>query len=247
MSKVFFAGDCHGNVSYLKDCVEKAAEAGAEVVLQVGDFAENYTAHITKGVEKLLVAKKLTLMFACGNHEDFGTLRSLPTMAGRTGIKMLSPHILYGSRGGVHTLSDGTRVVFAGGAISVDRELRKSGARRGKWWPEEVISEGDVQQCLAAGTADIVVSHDSPSEATLPDVVYRNVLERGLRQDCEDNRVQLQRIVDGLQPKLLVHGHYHHYYEDTLDDTSTRVVGLSKEFRPGATLVVDTADLNLAE
>lgn len=45
-----------------------------------------------------------------------------------------------------------------------------------------------------------------------------------LLHECYMSRMRVREVVDAVQPQLLVHGHYHHRYDDQLGDT--RIIGL---------------------
>lgn len=240
--RLLFAGDIHGSGRWARHVVAAAMAGGADVIVQAGDFG--YWEHEARGVAFLdlldaqLAAADLHLVFVDGNHENHTLLRSRyrPSPDGFVEVR---PRVVYAPRGTRWTWR-GVRFLAAGGAVSVDREWREPGE---SWWEEEALTEADVRRCIAGGRADVVVSHDSPAgvDAMGPETCG----DKDADPASWRNRLRLRRIVDAVQPRLLVHGHYHHPKESDLElaGHTVRVVGLGRDGDPGALRLVDLDDL----
>jgi uncharacterized protein YlxW (UPF0749 family) len=96
-------------------------------------------------------------------------------------------------------LDDGRRVLFMGGAQSIDRYRRYEGW---DWFPEEIICEQELSY-LPEGKVDIVVSHTCPLEFPMENFCR-------LRSPAIDpSRQYLSRILNKYQPAQWYFGHWH--------------------------------------
>jgi hypothetical protein len=137
-----------------------------------------------------------TLVFWCdGNHEDHQEL-------GLRKTDELWPGVHYMPRGSLLDLPDGRRVMFMGGADSIDKESRTIGI---DWFPEEIIRDSDIRNLNYEGPVDIVVSHTCPREF---DIGIGTKEEHYIR-DC--SRMALSYILHHYHPPLWYFGHWHYY------------------------------------
>ena len=140
--------------------------------------------------------KEDTLIFwADGNHEDHQEL-------GLRDTDELWPQVHYMPRGSLLRLPDGRIVMFMGGALSVDKNMRTCGV---DWFPEEVISDRDVRSLSYEGPIDIMISHTCPREFD----IGIGLKEEGYYRDC--SRMALSYILHHYKPSLWYFGHWHHY------------------------------------
>lgn len=211
--KVAFAGDWHGDAAWAVKAMEYAKIRGAEVLLHVGDFGDMYHREFVGSLSSLSGQIRLPIMFLDGNHDDHRLLRNLPT--GDDGLAVLAPGLTYIPRGHVWTW-DGIKYMGLGGALSVDRWQRR--AHNLPYWHEETLTARDVAAASSKGTADIMITHDAPALVPIPDIERRawmypdtELIEAG------KHRQVVQRVVDIVHPRLLVHGHYHTYYHRTVE------------------------------
>jgi len=102
--------------------------------------------------------------------------------------------------------------VALGGAPSVNRLRLTQGVT---WWPTEVITEEHVESTIAAGHAEIMLTHDSPSPPYCTDVVADVMVNNpngwpdSILAYAEDGIDKVTRAVIGVKPLLLAHGHFH--------------------------------------
>lgn len=123
----------------------------------------------------------------------------------------------------------------SGGAVSVDKagppclRCRGGGCRdcgwlgqiprqQGvDWWAEEEITDAQEAAIIAAGPADVLVSHDCPAKVVHafpdhPDWWHPADLAR-----AADHARRLQRITDATRPGFVMHGHLHMGYQRRTD------------------------------
>ena len=111
------------------------------------------------------------------------------------------------SRGSSLILPDGRRVLFAGGADSMDKNQRIIGH---DWFAEENISERQFRRMSTHAFIDIIISH------TCPDSFEVHGSE-GKYNDS--NRVALDSLLGIYRPSLWYFGHWHKYQSGMSDNT----------------------------
>lgn len=223
--KIAFMGDTHGNLPYTHKSLRYAKKNGSDLVVSVGDFGywdDNFAHNVGEEAGRL----GLQVYFVDGNHEHHEALNALPIRD--DGFRVLHDNVAHIPRGTVWTW-DGVTFMGLGGAHSVDRLRRVEGH---SWFREESLTYG---QAFEAGSVpqdiDIMVTHDCPSDVDIPGIAGNPL---GFPQiDIElaqKHRELLGYVVDSLQPKMLIHGHYHVRYDDVRD--STIIVGLDCDRKP---------------
>lgn len=231
-------GDVHANHAWLRHALTHLHKREIATVIQVGDLgvtADPREAIQWNLINKFLRLRDMTMYVAPGNHDDYDAIERLPVVPG--GWLKYRERILLAPRG--HRSEHGGRIfVWLGGAGSLDRTLRLKLERpdrpRSLWWPQEVITDADVQLTVAGGHADIMVCHDAPYPV--------GSIERRLTRtfdpldviDAHASRERLTRAVAGVGPDLLLHGHHHFGVDDTWTSYATghttRVFGLGKDW-----------------
>lgn len=229
MSVIALAGDWHGNRQWAGGRIQGIGERGIETILHLGDFGvwpgpsgNAFLQSVDKACERAGVDQVLVTP---GNHDDWGRLTqmwSLPKYRDpETGDPLplhLTDHITVLPRGHVWEIDD-RRFLSLGGAPSVDRKWRTPGR---DWWPEEAITEEDVERASRNGSPergqiDVMITHDSPERPWMvPEVeaiVHGDAAEFAwppdALADAAVGRQRLSRVVEAIRPRLLVHGHYH--------------------------------------
>ena len=208
VTKVCVLGDWHGNADFAPLALADAAKGGLpDAYLHVGDFGvwpreidlEDPDSFLAV-VEAELERQGRELWFIDGNHEHFELLEQLPL--DDRGLGRLSDHVFHIPRGYAWEWG-GKTFVGLGGAVSIDRANRMPYV---SWFPEEELTGDDVDQALAVESADVLVTHDMLLEL-LPQMP---TLSFGDEIDAAQDRAQrkLREVIEGLEPKLLVHGHY---------------------------------------
>jgi hypothetical protein len=205
--------------------IRHAADQGADVVVQLGDYGYTFDAPFLSTVDKALADTGLHLLFVDGNHECFPTLNRYPI--GANGLRQITDRQWHLPRG-FRWQWAGAQFLACGGAHSVDRPYRTPGV---SWWPDETISAVDVARCVDGGPADVLISHDCPTGVTIPGIDDRTGPAPFPADEiarAQEHRAVLRQIVDATQPAAIFHGHYHRYYErhPNLGYGPVHVVGL---------------------
>jgi len=233
VDRIGILGDLHGDLEHLF-VVSRTMEArGIRVLVQLGDFGFIWPGtnwgHALDRIENRLRKSNQVLYFVDGNHEDFTTLNTFPI--GADGLRRVRPSIIHIPRGWRATLAHGRTFAAMGGASSIDRGLREEGV---SWWPEESITEADLEQ-LGTEPVDILVGHDGPAPWPKLDSRLNHSPSWWSEEDqryADDGRHMLARAFAAVHPKLFFGGHFHSYLADSL------------EFPAGFTTTMVTLDMN---
>jgi hypothetical protein len=176
-----------------------------DIVLQCGDFgywprepiSEIYGRNNPRYPKKRPAPKVPEGTAVCwcdGNHEDHESLALRET-------DEIWPNVHYMPRGSILELPDGRRVMFFGGAASIDRSSRKLGI---DWFPEEAICDADIRDMAYEGPVDIVISHTCPKEFPIN-------MRKNFGYFNDSSRLALSYVLDHYRPSLWYFGHWHHY------------------------------------
>ncbi len=210
--RILVAGDWHGNSSWafgvIRRLPELLPEEQSRIIIHCGDFGiwpgpggRSYL----RSLDRYLASVDAVLWFVDGNHDDHDQLARLPETG--TGLGWVSDRVVHIPRGHRWTWH-GRTWLGLGGAVSVDKALRTEGK---DWWAGEVVSWAEAQKVIDEGPADVMVTHDAPSltPLRLPPVqpAWAWAPEDLVRAD--KHRALLQTVVDAVEPRWLMHGHYH--------------------------------------
>jgi len=214
-------GDLEGDRDWAVGRLRALGERGdVDVVCQLGDLRFGYGPDpegYLAALDSVCAESEIRLLCITGNHENWARLDQLwaePRWQHEDGsLKPLavSEHVTMLPRG--HRWEMGGRSFVAlGGAPSVNRDLLTEGV---DWWPSEVIREQHVEATIAGGHADVMLTHDSPGPpfCTPPvgDIIAGNPLDwpDSILAYAEEGIDKVTRAVLGVQPLILVHGHFH--------------------------------------
>lgn len=239
--KIRVFGDWHGNTEFAVNQLKEAAkDKTIDAYVHVGDFGiwpdmmnKTFRKAFVNSVERQLSLQDRELLFLDGNHEDFRILEDLPKDSLGRGI--VSEHINHLPRGFSWDW-DGVKFAALGGAVSVDRNFRELGV---SYFEEEEITERDVEVAKALGKVDILFTHEAP-RLPVPKKSFGGDIDEAAARSVS----RIAEVAAFLEPKLLIHGHYHLAYEDQF--LGTRVIGLSCDgpFPSRNFIDVDTTALN---
>ena len=216
--RIGVAGDWHGNTAWATRAVRKMAALlpadGPRVIVHLGDFGiwpgprgQEYLSRL----DAELAAARAELSFVDGNHEDFTQLARLrPGPDGRAQVTERIWYLPRGHRWRWH----GRDWLALGGAVSLDRAARTEGA---DWWPEEEITRLQAVSVMAAGPADVMVTHECPAgiEHVFPPVPSGWSPADLQRSDAHQRL--LREVVLAVRPRWLMHGHLHLSYQRQVD------------------------------
>lgn len=221
--RILFAGDTHGSVAQMEKVIYPAARDNeVDIVFQLGDFGYRFAEKFTGACSRLSLDSGIPLFWIDGNHDDHSYLIERGAFsAPYGGTPELWPGVFYVPRG-QHLYWEDSVIVAVGGAYSVDRVYRTLGE---SWWAEEEITDEDIERALDWPMADILLSHDAPDSPALNGYLDKFFSSFGEVPDSLKSRKKLLRLVEHHEPKLVIHGHYHHRYTTTIG--KTRVEGLS--------------------
>ena len=232
--RVLAAGDWHGNRDWAAQCFEVAAERECQAVLQLGDFGlwpgreDAWLDH----VDYLAGQAGVDLVWIDGNHENHALLGEWVEDADAEGLVRMRPRVTWASRGARWEWS-GVRFGALGGAVSIDRFLRRAGMN---WWPEEVTTQADVDR-LGDAPLDILVTHTAPTTTTRP--IRRLPLPPSILADAQEVRSLLDQAVARTRPKLVLHGHWHVRVTWASEDRAVEGLAHDKSSRAEALAILD--------
>lgn len=208
MDPVMVLGDTHGNTLAATQAVDLAKDLGTKQIFQVGDFG--LWDHKKEGVTFLDTLNErcrlrgVTMRVVGGNHEnwdrwDWYTDNNPKDYHGFTYLRShirIAPKVLkFGW--------NGKRILFVGGAVSVDKAYRKPGT---EWWAGEQLTDAQVYQAMQTGPADFLFTHDC-SNAT----PFRGRLKPDL--DSMAHRQKIDSVLRAVKPRYHFHGHMHTKYD----------------------------------
>ena len=209
---IYLTGDLHGNALGEMRKLSKSRFKGSkgDFVIILGDFGFLFNTIQTKE-EKYWLAwlnkAPWTTLFLDGNHENFELLNNLSTenMFG-SDVGKVSDSIFHLRRGGCYSIFNKTFFVM-GGAISIDKHLRKPYV---DWWPEEEPSFSEWNTCIKNATqikeVDYILTHEIPScvyhELDYGELKIKNSVSEGV-----------QVLKDTLKYEWGYSGH-HHFDQD---------------------------------
>ena len=204
--KYLFLGDAHNDLEFTESAAKLARQHDADL-LQLGDwgFLGPGRPHQLEELSDMLVGLGVTLRFVDGNHDDHIALKKLRGRVRVRGVE-IAKNVIYQPRGSVHEDDDGTRFLFLGGAPSIDRARRVEGE---SWWPEEVITQADLNIALSAkGPIHVLVTHDAPTFP--PGFMPKGSPSYQRAQVLSMKRVD--KLIQHHRPTLHMHGHWHTNY-----------------------------------
>ena len=246
---VVIAGDWHGNVNWVGKVIPSIARrsAGVRTILHVGDFGIWPGADGRKfldavdfwcaraGISRVLVTP--------GNHENWDWLEEAFVSEPDVPVA-LSSVVEVLPRGYRFEISRRTFASF-GGAASVDFEVRSEGI---DWFPGELPTEHDVEQAISGGQVDVLLTHEAIDGGTPASEYMLRSNPMRWRLPALDyssrSRALVTRVWDGVDPKLLFHGHMHLADQVTLPSSGRQVVSLDRDGQARNLAVLELSTLN---
>jgi len=242
--KILFVGDTHGNLTHTRNVFAHACRMEADRIVQVGDFGYGWDrqqfagtdgrieCRFTRKVSEVAQKTGIPLYWLPGNHENYDFLEeTLDTLEAKPdGTYELAPMVFYIPRGALLEI-DGKRLLFCGGAVSIDKKRRTPGK---SWWPQELITPEDVAKCAVAGQVDVLITHDFPWECEVVDRHLAPYWGAEAQDNTIKNRKNISRILETCGAKLNIHGHLHVSYTELIQvgGNEVKVVGLDCDGTP---------------
>lgn len=245
-TRVLVAGDWHGSTSWAYSVIRRLPdllpEESPRMIVHLGDFGVwpgHAGAKYLRKLDMLLERYGAVLWFVDGNHEWHDKLDDLPR---HNGMGQVSDRIWHLPRGHRWTWHDRTWLAL-GGAVSVDRALRDEGV---SWWRQEQITADQARQAAEAGTADVMVCHDAPTNVPFDLPPASPSWDKRDLQQATAHREILQGVMDKVQPSYLLHGHYHlaQQVDVNMQYGSCQVTGLNCDGAEGNWRVLDVKTMS---
>lgn len=220
-------GDIHGTLRTVVNEINNGTEMD---IIQVGDFGlgfKSYTRDIENmnDLNELLKIRGKDLYVIRGNHDD-------PKFwNGDYEDKWSNIHLMEDFS---MAIIDGQKVLFAGGAVSIDRNVRTLGIDHWKNVEFEYDEDDLLDVMEHLGVPDIVVTHTAPSlchPRGFNDLVYSFAsIDPDLLTDLRVERAQMDRMYDVIKskgtPKAWVYGHFHNDVTEERDGTKFILLGI---------------------
>lgn len=245
--RVAIAGDWHGSIIWVQSAIPRLHRRLPDVstVLHLGDFGifrERHGSGFLAPVDFWCQSASISrVLVTPGNHEDWGELAS--RFAEQPGEAVqLSRAVWVFPRGFRFVLGGHSWLSFSG-AASVDREFRTEGV---EWWAEETPTELDVEQAIASGPVDVMLTHETVDGGTreVDSILATNPMgwpPAALAYSAESRR-RLTQLWNAVRPTVLAHGHLHVKGEIKLDD-GRRVYSLGSNGTEGNLALINTRTL----
>ena len=236
---IIFLGDIHQNFEYVKFLLKNHNLTDCTII-QVGDFG----AGVTKPTNELDIHESLNsflkdrniIMYAIrGNHDDPSYFKGNHIYSN---LKLLEDYTIL-------DIED-ERILFIGGAISIDRKARlaedtveaKYGSSRRSYWFDEVVIENKEAIDNARGITTLV-THTAP-EWCIPvnKTSFGNLVDHfsydddKLKDDLREERKLMSKIFDDLQKNNDITNHFYgHFHRSDLTingNCKHRVLGINE-------------------
>ena len=193
--KILFCGDTHGDFNNIAKLIDFAVINNCSSIMIVGDFGyfPNFGDNFLERVSFYSNLKNIDTHFIKGNHENHDELSKYKEITEIANNVFYHPNL-------TTWIVDNVSFFSIGGAYSIDKAYRTPGYN---WFAGEEIGIKEIYECPKI-KVDVVLSHDCPISVDINDMLRYN-----MDKSTKENREKLQAIVDIVNPKLVIHGHYH--------------------------------------
>jgi predicted phosphodiesterase len=210
MRNVMVVGDVHGQFCKLNELINKKRP---DIIYACGDFG--YWPEISYFNISGIKPKQTKIYFADGNHENHDALTTLRclhphAMALKTPIEV-AKNVYYCPRGTITYTPDGRKVLWMGGAYSIDKQYRTPGY---DWFPQETIKWYEVDR-VEEEKIDILISHTCAKE-NLHEMLRHNSIKA-----LDPSNGCLSKILEWTRPDLWYFGHWHFWKKGYVVETDT--------------------------
>ena len=202
---IYVTGDTHGNFRRFQPeyFPEQAKMTKDDTVIITGDFGGVWFGD-SRDDETLDLLEKLpfTLVFVCGNHENYDALERYPVTEWHGGkVHRIRSHVLHLMRGQIFEL-EGCRFFTMGGAKSHDTDYRINHI---SWWQQELPADEEYAEARRnlerrGWQVDYIITHCAPT----------SIIRRESRHNEADRVTDFLQYVQGrTQYHYWLFGHYH--------------------------------------
>jgi len=220
---MYLLGDIHGDFNTISYFAQKNVEKEPTTLIQVGDFGAGFHKDFTDHMEHLntiLNEFNVTLYAIRGNHDD---PKFFDGTYNWSNIKLLPDYTV--------TVIEGKRILFIGGATSIDR-LQRIPER--SWWEGEIFNL-DVDKLSLYEGIDIVVTHTAPKFAypigfnhlVMSFAAYDPTLLEDLTNERQALAIAYETLKEKNKIKKWFYGHFHTTEKTEHEDTIFHVLGIN--------------------
>lgn len=202
MTTVKIIGDVHGRFNQYEKLI-----TGVEHSRQVGDFGVGFFKWDLHDMVIVPLANPPYDIIMKGDHKF---------IRGNHDNPIVSRQQRYYIPDGYYEVIDNEKILYVGGALSIDKLWRKQGL---DWWADEELSYSDLQNIIDKAKEEqptVIISHDCP------EFVAKNMEFVSGRQKLDINsrtRYALEMIYEFCKPKLHIFGHWHYSYSNIINKT----------------------------
>ena len=239
--RVAVAGDWHVNQHWVEQIIPRisAHDPSIRTILHAGDFGiwpGERGESFLRAVDEVCAESGITrVLVTPGNHEDWHQLER--RFASRPGEAVQFSDAVWVMPRGHRFAIAGAQFLSFGGAASIDRDRRIEGVT---WWPGELPTDAEVDAAIAGGSADVMISHDMVDRG-IPALDHQILRSDGWPSTSLAmsalSRNRVTRVWEGVQPKVLFHGHMH--TAAVSPSGSPRVVSLGCDGTRGNIMLLD--------
>lgn len=245
---VAIAGDWHGSTSWAQTAIPFLGRLGVQTIYHLGDLGymgESRGTGYARRLDDWLTEADIILACTPGNHSNWAALDQ--GFAEHPGQQLvLEPRVRMLPRGFRWTHA-GRSFVSLGGGPSIDRDTRIPFRT---WWPTEAITDQDVQDVVAGGHAEIMLTHDAPLTGTKIVARIRDAKPlastpkiEATYQYAREGAERVETAFRAVRPHAAFHGHFHQAAKIELP-TGQRVFSLDREWTRGNLGLLDLTTLN---
>lgn len=218
MTDVYAIGDIHGN----NDAIIRLNKLVKDsTIISVGDYGIGFQQNkkkeerIQQNLNDELQVNSNKLLVVRGNHDDPSYFRK------ETSLKLSNIEFLED-----YALRDfnGFRILFVGGAISVDRKYRRQGV---SYWEDEVfvLNKDKIQEC------DILITHSAPSwvgPCDKLDISGFCANDFSLWDECVKERKDIDELIKLSKAKKHYCGHFHGSWMTNHENCYSRILDIDE-------------------
>lgn len=240
--RVAVCGDWHGNVGWVRTLARVLPTLAPDVttLFQLGDWWLDPVA-----TDELFAYTSIERIYVTlGNHEPWDQIT--PLLDAHPGAAIRVSTLTWLLPRPARLSIDERSILSLGGATSVDRESRKEGLT---WWPDEAITDTQVEAAIAGGPADLMLTHESPADTPVRPV--REILRTNPHRfpttalaDSAASRARVSEVWDAVHPELLAHGHMHVAAGGKTED-GRRVASMGRDTHEGNLGILDLRTLRM--
>ena len=211
---VYIAGDWHANFGFVENLLENLNHFNtSRTIIHVGDLGIFGESDLDE-FDDLLDEYGFNLYWVDGNHENFDLMEKYNIDDG--GLRQMRSRIWHITRG-TQFMVDGVRWAALGGAASIDRQYRKQGV---SWWPQEYITDEDVENACMGEKVEVMITHDTP-QLPVPIVLQDHSTARYWPEEDRElsyqNSKSILKVMEKIQPAKIFHGHWHMRYTEDVE------------------------------